>query len=136
MTIDLINFSSQSVKAELDAVTIEVFYEPLPTFCLTDVFSVCVDQRADGCKYMWRVPQGFEWTSKSTNNYIVDFKASHAAASILSALIYTDTTMNTLHLVVGTSGSEIVHLPPLAILYGMTLTIMAFRTAENPESRM
>ena len=82
VTIDLINFSSQSVKAELDAVTIEVFYEPLPTFCLTDVFSVYVDQRADGCKYMWRVPQGFEWTSKSTNNYIVDFKASYAQPGI------------------------------------------------------
>ena len=86
VTIDLINFSSQSVKAELDAVTIEVFYEPLPTFCLTDVFSVYVDQRADGCKYMWRVPQGFEWTSKSTNNYIVDFKASLRAAGHLSFL--------------------------------------------------
>ena len=82
LSIDLINFSTQAVKAELDAVTIEVFYEPLPTFCLTDVFSVYVDQRPDGCKYMWQVPQGFEWTSKSTNHYIVDFKASYAQPGI------------------------------------------------------
>lgn len=82
LEIQLINFSTQSVEALLDAVTIEVTYMPLATFCLTDVFSVYVDQRPDGCKYMWQVPQGFEWTSKSTNNYIVDFKASYAQPGV------------------------------------------------------
>ncbi len=80
--IQLINFSTQSVEASIDAVTIEISYTPLATFCLTDVFSVYVDQRPDGCKYMWKVPEGFEWTSKSTNNYIVDFKASYAQPGI------------------------------------------------------
>ncbi|MBK7787039.1 MAG: carboxypeptidase regulatory-like domain-containing protein [Saprospiraceae bacterium] len=82
LQIQLINFSTQSVEAMLDGATIEVTYLPLATFCLTDVFSVYVDQRPDGCKYMWQVPQGFEWTSKSTNNYIVDFKASYAQPGI------------------------------------------------------
>ena len=42
--VQLINFSTQSVEASIDAVTIEISYTPLATFCLTDVFSVYVDQ--------------------------------------------------------------------------------------------
>ncbi|MBK8701261.1 MAG: hypothetical protein IPN29_17655 [Saprospiraceae bacterium] len=82
LELQLLNFSSKPVTVFVDFIQVEVTYEPLATFCLTDCFPVYVDAMMAAGGYYWQIPPGFEMTSKSEKHNVIDFKISYARPGI------------------------------------------------------
>ena len=78
LKIQLLNSSQHDIEAILNEVSVEVFYLALPTFCTNSILTFYNDIDKIASSYVWHIPEGFEMTSKSMFDYIIDLKVTTA----------------------------------------------------------